>query len=77
GTTGTPKDVPMCGHATDLPAPGEGDPRFNVALVIAVARVIEEHGYDPLNGGQVVELQQHLHHLLHGCTEGTCAGGVA
>jgi hypothetical protein len=60
-----------------LPMPGQGDPRFSAGLVVDVAHVIEDHGYDSLNGGQVVELQQHLFHLLHGSADDACIGGVA
>ena len=48
-----------------------------VGLVVDVAKVIEQHGYERLNGGQLMELQLHLHHLLHGDAEQQCQGGVA
>jgi hypothetical protein len=53
------------------------DPRFTVGLAVDVGRVLVEHGYEPLNGGQMVELQAHLLHFLHGRPEGACVGGVA
>jgi hypothetical protein len=67
---------------TTVPTPaapwdGPGDPRFTVGLLVDVGRVIEAHGYDRLNGGQLVELQQHVFHLLHGNPGGDCHGGVA
>lgn len=51
-----------------------GDPRFTVGLALDVARVLERHGYEALNGGQVVELQSHLFLLLHGDPDGSCTG---
>lgn len=46
-----------------------------MGLLIDVARVLEAHGYGPLEGGLPhVELQQHLLHLLHGQPGGACTG---
>jgi len=50
--------------------------RFTLGLTLDVARVLEDHGYEPFNGGQVVELQLHLAHFLHGDPEGSCQGGA-
>jgi len=69
--------LPAIGAAPAAPEPPQsGDPRFTVGLAIDVARVLEQHGYEPLNGGQIVELQQHLFHLLHGNPGGDCHGGA-
>jgi len=59
-----------------MPEETIGDPRFTLKLTLDVARVLEDHGYEELNGGQVVELQFHLAHLLHGDPEGSCQGGA-
>jgi hypothetical protein len=53
-----------------------GDPRFTFGLVVDVSRVIEGHGYPEFNGGQLIELQLHLFHLLHGDPANRCAGGA-
>jgi hypothetical protein len=53
-----------------------GDPRFTRGLVADVAKVLEAHGYEPLNGGQHVELQQHLFCFLHGDPTRDCTGGA-
>jgi len=50
--------------------------KFTLKLTLDVARVLEDHGYEPFNGGQVVELQLHLAHLLHGDPAGQCQGGA-
>jgi hypothetical protein len=47
-----------------------------LGLVVDVARVLEDHGYERLNGGQLEELQRHLHHFLHGDPERPCEGGA-
>lgn len=60
-----------------VPPPGDGDPRFNVHLLADVDRVLQDHGYDASNGGQLIELQLHLFHFLHGEDPATrCLGGV-
>jgi hypothetical protein len=64
-------------EADTVDTDGPGDPRFTVRLAIDVAHVITQHGYDELNGGQVVEPQGHIFHLLHGDPEGHCQGGRA
>jgi hypothetical protein len=68
--------VPSPAAAECQPA---GDPRFTVGLLVDVARVLEVHGYERPNGGQMVELQAHLLHLLHGADRGDdrCYGGPA
>lgn len=65
--------VPSPAPAGDQPA---GDPRFTLGLTLDVARVLEQHGYEPCNGGQFVELQQHLFHFLHGDPASRCTGGA-
>jgi len=50
------------------------DPRFTISLSLDVARVLEEHGYEHLNGREVTELGIHLFHFLHGT--GQCEGGA-
>jgi hypothetical protein len=52
------------------------DPRCTRGLALDVTNVLEEHGYEPVNGGQFVELQQHLFHFLHGDPAGRCDGGA-
>jgi hypothetical protein len=59
----------------DLPA---GADRFTMGLAIGVAKAIEAHGYEPLDGPAMVQLQQHLFHFLHGRERGDtqCYGGA-
>ena len=64
GTTATTTD-----STTDQAA----ERRFTFGLLIDVAKVLEAHGYEALDGRQLVELQQHLLHLLHGGSE-RCTG---
>lgn len=45
-------------------------------VTFAVARAIEDRGYDRLDGAQLVELQRHLTHFLHGEPGVYCPGGV-
>jgi hypothetical protein len=54
-----------------------GSGRFTMGLALDVAQVLTEHGFDELNAGQVVELQQHLYHFLYGEPDSGCMGGVA
>lgn len=44
----------------------DDDSRFTMGLVLDVASVLEQHGYPPISGGGVVDLQQHLFHFLYG-----------
>ena len=53
------------GHSYPLPRPAD-DPRFTVGLWIDVVKVLTEHGYPPLTGPDVVELQQALFQFLYG-----------
>lgn len=50
-----------------LPAP-ESDPRFTFGLLYEVAKTIEAHGYPPLTGRDVVELQVALLGVLYAPT---------
>lgn len=52
-------------RAYPLPAP-DVDPRFNVGLLIDVAKVLEEHGFPPITAGlDLVDLQQALFKFLY------------
>ena len=56
-----------------------GDPRFTFGLALDVARVLAEHGYPAFTAGaELVELEMHLLHLLHGRELGyrMCQGGA-
>ena len=56
-----------------------GDPRFTFGLALDVARVLAEHGYPAFTAGaELVELEMHLLHLLHGHELGyrMCPGGA-
>jgi hypothetical protein len=60
------------------PEPAEnqpGDPRFTKGLVLDVVKVLQEHGYEPVSAGQVVELQLHVWFFLHGDASSRCQGG--
>jgi hypothetical protein len=63
------------------PAPGrpDGDPPFTIGLAVDVTKVIADHGYPPLaEGRDLLELEEHLFHLLHGREQGWhgCHGGA-
>ena len=60
-------------HPTTSAAPED---RFTVGLLLDVAKVLEARGYGSCDGRQLVELQLHLLHLLHG-DGGECMGGAA
>lgn len=48
-----------------LPRPAD-DPRFNMGLMIDVARVLEEHGYPKITAGRdIVELQMALFGFIY------------
>jgi len=64
--------TPTTTNPTTSTAPED---RFAVGLLIDVAKVLEAHGYGPCDGRQLVELQLHLFHLLHG-DGGECTGGT-
>jgi len=73
-TTPTPAQVEQVEHP-ELPAGAE---RFTFGLAHDVAQLIESHGYEPFDGPAMVQLQQHLFHLLHGVERGDtrCYGGA-
>lgn len=51
------------------PLPDE-DPRFNIGLMVDVAKVLTDHGYPPVtNGLDLVDLQQALFRFLYGSTD--------
>lgn len=52
----------------------EGTDRFTMGLVIEVAEVLEAHGYGRCDGRQLVELQQHMFHFVHGKPDDGCTG---
>jgi hypothetical protein len=56
--------------------PEGSDPRFTRGLVLDVVKVLQDHDYEPVTGGQVVELQLHLWYFLHGDKGSRCQGGV-
>jgi hypothetical protein len=64
--------------AQDPPAdPPPGAERFTIGLMVDVARMLEQHGYPPLTAARdLLELQVHLFHFLHGDPAGTCWGGA-
>ena len=47
------------------PLPDEEDPRFTFGLILDVAEVLKRHGYDPLHGTDLVDLQQALYGFLY------------
>jgi hypothetical protein len=50
---------------------------FTRGLVLDVAKVLEAHGYSPLNVRAYVELEQHLFFFLHADRgDDRCMGGV-
>lgn len=51
---------------------------FTFGLLADVARVLENHGYGPFDGRDLVELNLHLLHMLHGAEDGDdrCFGGT-
>lgn len=52
-----------------LPRPAtwvDDDPRFTMGLILAVKKVLEEHGYPPITHGfDLVDLQQSLFGFLY------------
>lgn len=50
--------------AYPLPAPA-ADPRFTFGLVFDVAKLIEDAGYPPIKGVDVIGLQQALYRFLY------------
>jgi hypothetical protein len=54
------------------------DRMFTMGMVVEVAEVIEAQGYNVLSDRELVELQQHLFHFLHGRGRGDdhCTGDV-
>ena len=52
-------------RAYPLPRPAEPDPRF-AALADAVAIEVAAHGFPPVRGMDLVELQQALYGFIYG-----------
>lgn len=55
-----------------IPAPAD-DPRFTFGLVSDVADVLDNHGYPPMTGLDLVELQQALYRLIYTTDTGPVA----
>ena len=56
----------MSGERTYPLARPADDPRFNLGLLVDVARVLAEHGYPQISEGRdIVELQQALFGFLY------------
>ena len=51
-------------RAYPLP-PVEEDPRFTIGLSLDVAAVLVDHGFPPVHGLDLVELQQALYGFLY------------
>ncbi|GAB7049379.1 hypothetical protein JCM9534A_45050 [Catenuloplanes indicus JCM 9534] len=60
-----------------FPIPTDGDSRFRYRLLVDVARVLERHGFPPVEAtADLVRLQQSLFNFLYAKPENADAEGV-
>ncbi|WP_181785604.1 hypothetical protein [Streptomyces phytophilus] len=48
-----------------IPPQPDDDPRFSFGLIWDVARLLEQHGYPPIDGDDFVDLRQALYRFLY------------
>ena len=58
-------DAPQQAYPLPVPMRGGDDPRFSVGLAYDVAQVLVAHGYPPIHGRDMVDLQQALYRFLY------------